>query len=566
MRPPAGIEARMKLLNDLHSTAIHHPRWTLVLFALLIFGSVTRGDFSSMDTQRRLQVTHWLWTDQPQIAEADRYTSSARNRDALLAPGWCELRGKHGETFAQFGLGQALIMLPADILSRTLIDRLPASDRGVPHRHLQEFMVHLSTFPVIIGLSLILSFQVLRLLGFGAANALAATMLLALATSFLVYTQVAQENSLMYLCYVAGIFFLLRSERGNWRRNLFLAGACAGFSLLIKLTDIVYLAPLAALAVCVRVRTGSESASGLRSDDRLRRRILPAALYFGLPVLAFVAADRWYNYYRFGEVSSTYMKQCAETYARAGFPSGYPFGYDRLTGFLGPLIAPDRSIVLFDPWLLGAVVLLIACWRRLTRTQMVVAAGSVIAFFGLAAALSGTYFWTGGPGDWGPRHHMVPVEVICLLGFALMISQWARFSIWQRAIIGVNIAVAMVVQFAALPLSPFIEFTQTQLGDRGVVPLMRVRNIYHLALGDFDASGLSRGSTEVIRLATHEAFLFLPLRVARAAPRPVGAFAIGSWLILIGAVAAAAGIVIVGALRGFGNDSITSASDGASAS
>lgn len=512
-----------------------------------------------MDTQRRLQVTHSLWTDQPQIVEADRMMSDPKTPGALYGPGWCELRGKNGELFAQFGLGQPLVMLPADIASQWLFGKMPArlltppkqdGDVGRHHRRLREFMVNLMTFSVITVLAVVLSYELLLLLGFGNPVAVAATMLLVTATSFLVYAQVSQENSLIYLCYVGALVFALRAGKGQWKRNVLAAGAFAGFGLLIRLPDVVYLVPVAALLLWLRIKAGANPGSVKGMAGRVWQEAPFLIVFFGLPVAAFLAIDRWYQFHRFGDVFGTFMKQCAEAFARVGYPAGYPFGHDVITGFLGPFIAADKSVVLFDPFIVFSLLFTLLCWRRVTAQQMLVIAGSAFAFVGLAAIYAGTYFWTGGPGDWGPRHHLVPIEVICLVGFAFAIRDFATFGVWTRLLVAANAIVAVLVQILALPLFAFTEFFQTLMGDPvRIVPLMRLRNLYHLALGSFEAAGLSYNAPVITHFTTQDAFLFLFVRVGTAAPPAIGASIIALWVVLIAAVVAMTGMAVAKAVQ-----------------
>jgi hypothetical protein len=57
-----------------------------------------------------------------------------------------------------------------------------------------------------------------------------------------------------------------------------------------------------------------------------------------------------------------------ETIARdPSLPPNYPWTTPFHQGFLGPLIAPEKSIFLFDPLIVLALVLLVLHWHRLTQ-------------------------------------------------------------------------------------------------------------------------------------------------------------------------------------------------------
>jgi len=539
----------MNAFDRFYSTVLKFPRWSLAVFALVLLGLVTRGDFSNGDTPRRLQVTHWLWTDQPQVNNAD-HVLSPPNRSGLSNPGWCELPGRNGEIFAQFGLGQSLVMLPGDMLSwwlvnRLLVNVLPPSryvgDAGGQYTDLKTTIVNLSTFPVLCALSVILSFDLLLLLGFLPRIAMAATILLATATTFLVYMQNVQENGLMYLCYVAALVFTLRASKHNWKTNLIIAGAFSGFGLLIKLSDIAYLGPVFLLALGLRLELSDRSRISLRG---VAKETALVSLYYGMPVLAFLAIDRYYQFYRFGELLTTYMTHCVKYYAQAGYPPGYPFGYDFVSGFLGPFVTRNASIFLFDPFLVVALVYAGFKWRQMTLRQRLVLVGALWALISLALIFASTYFWTGGL-DWGPRHHLVPVEVICLIGFAFVLRDFSSFRPWIRALVILNLVVASGSQIVALPMLASVEPRQIEAGDPiGSVQLMRVRNLYHLVAGDFERIGLGYGSSAILRrVVSKDTDQLLFFRLATAMPK-FSHLLYATWLILL-LSAMTAGVAIV---------------------
>src|SRR6266850_7176328 len=89
------------------------PRDPVVLLAVvagLIALVVQSGDLDSIDTARRLQTTHSFWTSAPPVLPND-YPEFG-------------LRGRGGKIYAWYGIGQSLLMLPADIVG-TGLEKLP---------------------------------------------------------------------------------------------------------------------------------------------------------------------------------------------------------------------------------------------------------------------------------------------------------------------------------------------------------------------------------------------------------------------------------------------------------
>jgi hypothetical protein len=510
----------VKVAQDrLYKFMLQHAWCVLLIFGLVVFGLVTRGVFSNSDTPRRLQVTHWLWSDQPQVLPGLAVANPPNFR--LFSPGWCELTGKNGESYDQYGLGHSLVMLPADVLTEWVTKNLSQYFSGtrngtdlIDQEHkTNQVLVNLTTFSLIGAVSLIFSYELLLLLGFSKEVSLAATMLMVVSTTFIVYMQNVQENSLIYFCYVGACFFILRASRKNLRSNLMIAGALAGYSVLVRLTNFVYLVPLSALSIYA-------CAAHLGTDlPRLRRAYFVTknfVLFFLMPVFIFVCIDRYYNFYRFGEVFSTYMKQCTAFYAHlGGYPPNYPFGYDRMLGFFGPFLSPNYSVFLYDAFLFFTLSFVVLQNRLLTPWQKAVVWGTLSALVGLALGFSGTYFWTGGL-DWGPRHHLVPAEVACLVGLGFFVRDLRTWSPWTRAVACLNLVFAIAIQLMALPLRPFIEPLQSNAGDPlGQFLLMRARNIFYLANGRFEQAGLDYGLPAILgRVAGKDADRLFIFRIA----------------------------------------------------
>src|SRR5437660_7838838 len=83
-------------------TWMRNPVFLLGTAAGLIAFVVQSGDVDSVDTVRRLQTTHSFWTSSPPVIPGD-YPDFG-------------LRGRNGKIYAWYGMGQSLLMLPADIV------------------------------------------------------------------------------------------------------------------------------------------------------------------------------------------------------------------------------------------------------------------------------------------------------------------------------------------------------------------------------------------------------------------------------------------------------------------
>lgn len=114
--------------------------------------------------------------------------------------------------------------------------------------------------------------------------------------------------------------------------------------------------------------------------------------------IAALAVDLGYNALRFGSLSAT------------GYPSEETFSHPLHLGLYGFLFSPGRSVFLFCPVLLIALIGLPRMWREARATLGVVA--SVVAFHLCVYAC--WWAWANGRGLWGPRY-LVPMVPLALL-------------------------------------------------------------------------------------------------------------------------------------------------------
>src|SRR4030088_1065829 len=79
-----------------------NPVSLLLLVTALFTFLIQSGELGTSDTTHRLQVTHSFWTGQPQVFP-NEYPEFG-------------LHGRGGRLYAWYGIGQSLLMLPADLI------------------------------------------------------------------------------------------------------------------------------------------------------------------------------------------------------------------------------------------------------------------------------------------------------------------------------------------------------------------------------------------------------------------------------------------------------------------
>jgi hypothetical protein len=421
-----------------------------------------------------------------------------------------------------------------------------------PAEKLRSFVVGWLGFSWVNAAAVVLAFELLLALGFAAPVALPATLLFMLGSSVLVYMQTAQENSLMLLCFLGALVFGVRARQARPGRNLALSGAFAGAALLVKITNLAFLPALGLLCAAGELERRRAAGAQGRGPGAWVSAGVFVALRMGPPLLVALAADRAYHSFRFGDWLGTYAGEIARRYAAlGGFPPGYPFDHDPLAGFLGPFVAPHKSILLFEPSLWLLIALLVFAPGAFGRATKQVLAAAALVLLLLALAFAGSRWWNG-ESAWGPRHHLVPVQVMCLLAFAQATRMLPELRPWLRGLVLANVALALLVQAVAIPKRVDIEVAQLAYGDPvRVLPLMRMRNLAHLALGDFEARGLHHGDPNLLAAATSStAGSVFAFRLGPYLPAPARAALVVLWSLLASATAVALAALVLPALRG----------------
>src|SRR6202045_1173662 len=143
---PGRIRARLR-----------NPLFLLSLAAALAAFVVQSGELGSADTMHRLQTAHSFWTAEP----------------AVFPQEYPELgvHGRGGKVYDWYGIGQPLLMWPADIVG-TYIQRLPIFaeyDGNDPSVH--DIVVSYSTNILINVLTALVCFRLLRRSQFSTSQA-----------------------------------------------------------------------------------------------------------------------------------------------------------------------------------------------------------------------------------------------------------------------------------------------------------------------------------------------------------------------------------------------------------
>jgi hypothetical protein len=475
-----------------------------------------------VDTEKRLQVSRWIWTDEPQVLESDTQFLN-------------HLPGKNGQPMAQFGVGQSLVMLPADMICGALFG-LKMTPQEMKYR---EMVVYYLTFPLVSGLALA---RARRVSGWFLANASSAdfaTLAFALGSSFLIYLRDTQENMLMNLCVLGGIWHGLRWCKEGLLRNAAAMAVFLGFLLLIRVSTIAMVFPLVAVF-------GIAAAGNLWRDKR--RSLVCGIVAIGAILVAFVVIDRVYHWHRFGEFTRTYAYYMIEQAKIYGYGNNYPMGYPFWSGMRGFFLDTRKAAFLFDPLLvLAAIMLVVPLRHRMLRGLL---AASLVSLVLTACLYARSDFWHGDT-SWGPRHLHVAIIPTVLFGVIAAITYFeTRFKSWIRPAFHTLFAVGFTFQVLSLPLYHEVEVDQWK-ADYPVSfpPALRVLNLVSTAKGDPALWNLDCNNERVASLQKLP-LQFVPFQIADKMPGSVVAkLLIVLWGIAVAAFFAGLGIWFFRAAR-----------------
>jgi hypothetical protein len=476
------------------------PVCLLLLVTALFTFLIQSGELGTSDTTHRLQVAHSLWTSQPQVFP-DEYPEFG-------------LHGRGGRLYAWYGIGQSLLMLPADLVGSTA-NRLPlwssyASSEVDPS--VRSIVVSISTNILINVLTAFAAFHLLDLLGFSTRESVAGTLALLCATTHLHYAQNMTENNYIFLLTLAGFALQYKWLVTGSRRALFWGSTALGLNLLTRLTsvlDILAAACFILLALffartetsrypdisgAAKQQTASVTPANPAAHPSLRTYMRTA-----LPIYAvFFFLDRLYQFIRFGSWTSTYVDIFAREQRQMdpSLPASFPFNGEWIrngidSGILGPFLAPAKTVFLFDPMFLLALLLTALLWKRLTSAMRAFLAAAFV-MLGAYIVFYARYFWWAGDFAWGDRYISSAAELTTLLAIPLLLRYRTTLgrTVWYAALTITTVSV--IIQSASLAFWLPLEIYQMDaFGHHTFVVFLRFKNIAAFALGRREAWGLN---------------------------------------------------------------------------
>ena len=455
---------------------------TVVALLWLIF--VNPGTITSIDTVRRLSMSHAWWTGEEEGFSGNKIIINI-----------------NGKNYIPYDLGQSMLMLPGDWLGEKLGQGLKNEKE---REHFREAIVGFLIFVPINLLMVLTCLRFLQLLNYREKVAGLSSIVLLIGTSVLFYSSFHQQNNQILLFVLVSYQMALAYAIKGKKSLAILSGAALGFAFIIRITSILYIASLLTFLIgCVVSRDKiNPLSSGLRSFLLWMSGFMPMVLL-----------ERALNYVRYGSWSATTVSLHLQVYANApalveldavveGANTGFSF-FKLLTkvqpeALFAPFFSPEKSIFLYDPLVLPCFILLIVCWKFLAQDIKWYAIATTIGFLLHLYLYSWTSEWIL-HAEWGARYHitsvhlwLVPLIPLLVRGAIKQIDRSKNLErktlTWSARVI---IIVAIAIQLSSITLDGAVEAYQQRLGIGSSLRIaQRFKNISYLLGGsspsDFD--------------------------------------------------------------------------------
>ena len=430
----------------------------LAVVALLWLIFVNPGTITSIDTVRRLSISHAWWAGTEESFPGNKIVINV-----------------NGNNYIPYDLGQSILMLPGDWLGEQLGKGI---DNKLIKEHFRETVVSFLIFIPLNLLAVITCFRFLRLLDYSPKVAGLSSLIWLIGTSILFYCSFHQQNNqvllFVLLSYQAALMYLTKSKK-HWA---VLSGAALGFAFLIRITNVLYVASVLTFLVgyIISQRKVGSIAKGFYS-----------ALLWMSGFIPFVFLERMLTYIRYGSWTTTTVSLHLQIYNKAGelvdpvnaavAGTTKSFVFLKLLtkvkpeALLAPFISPAKSIFLYDPLTLPCLILLIICWKYLSNYIKWYAIAATVGFLLHVYIYSWNTGWID-QGAWGARYHITSLHLLLVPLIPLLVrgaiqqielrqKLFKKMLIWSsRAII----VLAIGLQLSSITIDGGVEAYQKQLG------------------------------------------------------------------------------------------------------
>jgi hypothetical protein len=369
-------------------------------FFLSLYVLIFRGEFYTMDEMARYGLTKTM------VLEKD-LTITKANGTSFYCP---------------YPILQSVASVPLYMLGELVV-----GDTG-PMVKEKSGRLYVTLFnSIITALTCVIFFRLCLCLAFRERSSLILTLIYGLCTITLPYARMFLSEPLTGFLLMWAALLALSSTRYRPR-----CGVLAGIVLALGAANNFLVVPVFGIFFIFFLFQKGEI------KDAFKLETLKDIRLWGLIVFGVIAVAEilWYNNVRFGSYfHSAY--QFYELDPNIVYSERTPgFSYPLIAGLYGFLFSPMRSIFIFSPPLLGALLL----WPRFIRERRRPALFILSIILVFMLIYSKWFGWHGGYA-WGPRY-LVPVTGFMLIPFAHVIEEFSklrklwRFAVWALCVAG----------------------------------------------------------------------------------------------------------------------------------
>ena len=338
-------------------------------------------------------------------------------------------RGVDGRYYSPFGIGQSIFNIPFYVAGRAVR---------------QWFGVHLGRSETVDKAAVALGSTVaaagivwvVYLFAWRLSGSLVAARHTALALGFgtLVwpYSKFGFSAALTSWCLTAGIYSAWVGVRLDRRRMLAWGGVWLGCAFLTR-HEMAVAAPMVAAWVAFESRMDW-------------RRLVERLAWLGVSITAATAFWLWYNFTRFGNPLDT-----GNIGTNLALDQHFDFDRSIVTGVLGLLFSPGRSLFVYVPLAMAGVLAFPAFFRR-DRSTAALLAAVLVSFLLLYGSLR---YWDGLRG-YGPRY-LVPLLPLLILPLVSWLEPgqggWRRVLPWVVGLSAVVQLPGVLVDFSKVAVA-----------------------------------------------------------------------------------------------------------------
>ncbi|WP_019507050.1 glycosyltransferase family 39 protein [Pleurocapsa sp. PCC 7319] len=525
----------------------------IAVIALLWLIFVNPGIMTSIDTIRRLSMSHAWWTGTEEGFPGNKIVISVNDKK-----------------YIPYDLGQSILMLPGDWLGEQLGQSIK---NELIREHFRGAIVSFLIFVPLNLLAVLTCFRFLRLLNYSEKVSGLSSLVWLIGTSILFYSSFHQQNNqillFVLLSYQAALMYLIKNKK-YWA---ILSGVALGFTFIIRITNIIYVASI--LLFLIGCNLSREKTRSLSVSFR------PILLWMS-GFVPFLLLERILTYIRYGSWTATTVSLHLQIYNKAGelinstdtvvegTTKSFPF-LKLLTkvkpeALFAPFFSPEKSIFIYDPLVLPCLILLVICWKYLSKYIRWYVIAATVGFLLHLYIYSWSLGWID-QGAWGARYHITSIHLLLVPLIPLLI-QGAIEQIAQRKnlfkkilILGARaiVVLAICIQFSSIAIDGVVEAYQQRLGIGSSLRIVqRFKNISEILNGssiktDVNITSLE-DSTETIalqeKIESRSRWNILPFlyqkKLAKSPLNKIIPILIAIWgLILLAAIVATIRIFVV---------------------